>query len=197
MGVSSIQGQHQFSQTQLPENMVVSSNGEEQLDITHDSWPDRNTSEKLIPCSDSQVHFGKDFAERWGGPWKHRFQSVRQSANRIKTTETHVYDNHKWRMWYKITCILRFMKASLVAQMVKNLLQCGRPRLDPWVRKIPWRREWQPTPVFLPGESHGQRSLAGHSPWGCKELDLAEWLKLSLKDALIWNKGYREILHNG
>ena len=37
--------------------------------------------------------------------------------------------------------------------------------------KIPWRRAWQPPPVFLPGESHGQRSLAGYSPWGCKELD--------------------------
>ena len=36
----------------------------------------------------------------------------------------------------------------------------------PWVRKIPWRRKWQPTPVFLPGASNGQRSLAGHSPWG-------------------------------
>ena len=37
---------------------------------------------------------------------------------------------------------------------------------DPWVRKIPWRSAWQPTPVFLPGDSHGQRSLAGRSPWG-------------------------------
>ena len=41
--------------------------------------------------------------------------------------------------------------------------------LDPWVGKIPWRRAWQPTPVFLPGESHGQRSLAGYSPRGRKE----------------------------
>ena len=39
---------------------------------------------------------------------------------------------------------------------------------DSWVGKIPWRRKWQPTPVFLPGESHGQRSLAGYNPWGCK-----------------------------
>ena len=38
-----------------------------------------------------------------------------------------------------------------------------------WVRKVPWRRAWQPTPVFLPGESHGQRKLAGYSPWGRKE----------------------------
>ena len=46
--------------------------------------------------------------------------------------------------------------------------------LDPWVRKTPWRRKWQPTPVFLPGESHGQRHLLGYSPWGHKsQTDLA------------------------
>ena len=53
-------------------------------------------------------------------------------------------------------------------------LQCRRPRFNPWVRKIPWRRAWQPTPIFLPGESHGQKSLAGYSPWGCKDLDTTE-----------------------
>ena len=47
-------------------------------------------------------------------------------------------------------------------------------RFHPWVRKIPWRRKWQPTPVFLPGKSHGQRSLAGYSQWACKELDTTE-----------------------
>ena len=55
--------------------------------------------------------------------------------------------------------------------------QCRRRErrgFDPWVGKIPWRREWQPTPVFLPGESHGQRRLAGYSPWGLKGLDLTE-----------------------
>ena len=52
--------------------------------------------------------------------------------------------------------------------------RCKRPRFDPWVGKIPWRRKWQPTPVFLPGESHGQRSLAGYSPYGCKESDTTE-----------------------
>ena len=45
---------------------------------------------------------------------------------------------------------------------------------DPWGGKIPWRREWQPTPVFLPGKSHGQRSLEGYSPWGCKDSDTTE-----------------------
>ena len=58
----------------------------------------------------------------------------------------------------------------------KICLQCGRPRLNPWVRKIPWRREWQPTSVFLPGESHGWRSLEGYSPRGHKESDMTELL---------------------
>ena len=49
-----------------------------------------------------------------------------------------------------------------------------RPRFLPWVRKIPWGREWQPTPVLLPGEFHGQRSLVGCSPWGLKESDTTE-----------------------
>ena len=46
--------------------------------------------------------------------------------------------------------------------------QCTKRKLDPWVAKIPWRRKWQPTPVSLPGKLHGQSSLAGYSPWGCK-----------------------------
>ena len=51
---------------------------------------------------------------------------------------------------------------------------CQCKRLAMQVGKIPWRRKWQPTPVFLPGESHGQRSLAGYSPWGCKESETTE-----------------------
>ena len=57
-----------------------------------------------------------------------------------------------------------------------HCLQCGRPGFDPWVRKILWRRKWQPTPVFLPGKSHGQRSLVGYSPWGHNESDTTEQL---------------------
>ena len=48
-------------------------------------------------------------------------------------------------------------------------LQCRRPGFNPWVGKLSWRRKWQPTPVFLPGKSHGQRSLASYSLWDCKE----------------------------
>ena len=61
--------------------------------------------------------------------------------------------------------------------VVKNLsADTGnrRHRFDPWVGKIPWRRAWQPTPVFLPGESHGKGILTGYSLWGHKEVDIAE-----------------------
>ena len=54
--------------------------------------------------------------------------------------------------------------------------QCERPRSDLWVRKIPWRRKWKPTPRFLRGESHVQRSLEGYSPTTCKESDMTEQL---------------------
>ena len=50
--------------------------------------------------------------------------------------------------------------------------RCWRHRFDSWVRKMPWRRKWQPTPVFLPGKSHGQRNLAGYSPWGTSPYNL-------------------------
>ena len=56
----------------------------------------------------------------------------------------------------------------------ESACQCRRCMFDPWVGKITWRRKWQPTPVFLPGKSHGQKSLAGYSPWGHKELDATE-----------------------
>ena len=62
-----------------------------------------------------------------------------------------------------------------VAQQIH--LQCRRQRrlrFDPWVGNIPWSRKWKPTPVFLPGKSHGQRSLVGYSLWGRKELDTIE-----------------------
>ena len=54
----------------------------------------------------------------------------------------------------------------------ESTCQCSRHkrcRFNPWVGKIPWRRKWQPTPVFLPGEFHGQRNLVGYSAWGRQE----------------------------
>ena len=61
--------------------------------------------------------------------------------------------------------------ASLGLRWYRIHLHCRSPGFSPWVGKIPWRRAWQPTAVFLPGEFQGQRSFAGYSPWGCKESD--------------------------
>ena len=54
--------------------------------------------------------------------------------------------------------------------------KCKKCGFDPWVRKTPWRRKWQPALIFLLGKSHVQRSLVGYSSWGCKESDTTEWL---------------------
>ena len=85
-----------------------------------------------------------------------------------------------WNNWAHLLSILTFRwisreaGASLVAQTVKNVPAIWETGYDPWVGKIPWSRKWQPTSVFLPGEFHGQRSLGGYSPWGCKESDMTE-----------------------
>ena len=72
--------------------------------------------------------------------------------------------------------IISNIMASLVVQTVKNPPNNVRDRVRSWVGKIPWQSRWQPTPVFLPGEYHGQRNLAGYSPWGCPESDTTERL---------------------
>ena len=73
------------------------------------------------------------------------------------------------------------------ASSKESACQCRGWGFDPWVRKIPWKRDWQPTPVFLPGESHGQRSLAGYSPWDLKELDTTEHVGLKHGDTASFN----------
>ena len=79
-------------------------------------------------------------------------------------------------------------QTSLVAQIWRWLH---------WVTKIPRRRAWRPTPVFLPAEFHGQSSLAGYSPWGCKVPDTTEWLTLYtkriLKSGKLWGALFLEI----
>ena len=62
-----------------------------------------------------------------------------------------------------------------MAQWVKNLPAVQETHgFNPWVRKVPWKRKWQPTPVFLSGKSYGHRSLVGYSPWCHEELDTTE-----------------------
>ena len=101
-------------------------------------------------------------------PWGHKESDTTEQLNKQTNKYTHIYVYICIHIW-----------ASLVAQMVKICLQCWTPGFDPWVRKIPWRREWLPIPVLLPGEFHRQRSLAGYRPRGRKELDMAERLTLS------------------
>ena len=71
---------------------------------------------------------------------------------------------------------LGFSGFPVVSDGTASARQCGRPGLDPWFRKTPWRRKWQPILVLLPGKFHGQRSLVGYSPWGRKEWDTTERL---------------------
>ena len=78
--------------------------------------------------------------------------------------------------WCLLHC--RQIRYCLSHQGNSIRLQCRRPWFHLWVGKIPWRREWLPSPVFFPGEVHGQRSLADYSPWGCKEVNTTEWLTL-------------------
>ena len=101
--------------------------------------------------------------EKWEGP------DYRNLSTRLHSLDAHL------RKAFRSFSLHNFW-VSLVAQKVRICLQCKRPQFNPWVVKIPWRREWQPTSMFLPAESNRQRSLAGYSPWGCKESDITEWL---------------------
>ena len=71
-------------------------------------------------------------------------------------------------------CYSRILRLPRWLCNKESSCQCKGGKFDPWVRKIPWRRKWQPSQVFLPGESHGPRSLACR--WGHKESDTIEWL---------------------
>ena len=78
---------------------------------------------------------------------------------------------------HSIGCVCVFFFFFLMVSFAVNLGGSEvKPGFNPWVGKIPWRRQWQPTPVFLPGESHGQRSLVGCSPWAYKVSDSSEQL---------------------
>ena len=77
-------------------------------------------------------------------------------------------------LYFICTANKSFPGGSVVKE---STCQCRRHRIHgfvPWVKKISWRRKWQPTPVFSPWKSHGQRRLAGYSPWGPKEWDKTE-----------------------
>ena len=108
----------------------------------------------------------------------------------------------------KLQAIWQFWRITLIAHLVKNLLQCGRPGFDPWVGKIPWRKERLLTPVFWPGEFHGVYSPAAAAaklhqscPTLCDPIDgsplgspvpgilqarILEWVAISFSNAWKW-----------
>ena len=75
---------------------------------------------------------------------------------------------------YLFGCYQVFLGGAAGKQSSCQFRRHKRFWFDPWVGKITWRRKWQPIPVFLPGKSHGQRSLSGYSPWACKDSDMTE-----------------------
>ena len=91
----------------------------------------------------------------------------------------------QYHLIYHYTYIyIGFAAYEILVPLPGFCLHCRRPGFDPRVWKIPWRRAWLPTPVFLPGEFHGQRSLVGSSPRGRKESDTTEQLLLSLSPGI-------------
>ena len=118
------------------------------------------------------------------------------SSDRTKWSHVHTHLIFPVTVEKNITIIVHLINEEQgfpVGSVVKNLpglqiAECRRPSVRLWVRKVPRRREWQPTPVFLPGEFHGQSRLACYSPWGCKESDMAEWLTRSLYRWENWSK---------
>ena len=91
-------------------------------------------------------------------------------------TETYLVSTCRSMIPSRVNTVSALSSISGGARGKEPACQCRRQELDPWVRKIPWRREWQPTPVLLPGEAHGQRRLVGYSPWDRKESDATQQL---------------------
>ena len=77
-------------------------------------------------------------------------------------------------IYHQILLTLGFPVGAIGKESTSQCRRCRRYGFHPWVGKIPWRRKWQPTPVFSPGEFQGQRSLVGYNPWDHKELDMTE-----------------------
>ena len=105
-----------------------------------------------------------------------KVKSVQEFRAGIQLTEENFSE-----VFHKRKCVSIYSKVHYETLLIKPILNyCRRLGFNPWVGKILWRRKWQPTPVLLPGESHGWRSLVGYSPWGRKESDMTERLPFPL-----------------
>ena len=110
----------------------------------------------------------------------HRLTLLLSPSYRIISVSSFLFSD--WRLltwsprnrWTSFSKLYSDVRASLEVRNLPESAGDVRCSFDPWVGKIPWNRNWHPTPLFLPGESHGQRSLVGYSPWGHKELDMTE-----------------------
>ena len=135
-------------------------------------------SQPLLPSSHLPCYMLAP--QRWAVPWAGLWDS--QMQGQVSEKQEHFWDSLWadsdifWSLFFIWSDCFHIEFVGL-PWWLRVCLQCKRPPCY-WVRKILWRREWQPTPVFLPGEFHGQRSLVGYSPWGCKELDTTEPLTL-------------------
>ena len=101
----------------------------------------------------------------------HPLSCVCKSMNVCMCVHMHQVHTHKTAFYYLSPS---FPGGTVGKESACQCKRCKRLEFNPWIRKIPWRRKWQSPPVFLPEESHGERSLAGNSPWGHRELDMTE-----------------------
>ena len=127
--------------------------------------------------NNSKLEPARDVLEIWISIYKmdiYPIECMTTDTLRLSKNNTHslCYVSFKTRkIWNKNWSLSGGIRGKESTCQCRRQKTCG---FDPWVRKIPWRRKWQSTPVFLPGESHGQRSLTGYSPWGHKSWT---WLK--------------------
>ena len=110
----------------------------------------------LVPCSDSD---SVNLLDEWLGASHWRFQCFEFLVSKMRVVK--VLGLPKWCSGKEYACQCR---------------RCWRCRFNPWIRKIPWWRKWQPTPLFLLGKFYGQRSLVSYRPWDRKESDMTEQL---------------------
>ena len=98
---------------------------------------------------------------------------------------------------YKLRSTKSFPSGTSGKESACESRRLKRHGFDPWVGKSPWSRKWHPIPVFLLRKFHGQRSLAGYSPWCCKELDTTERLSIKCKFKIKIDKRSRRVIFHG